>query len=158
MNKLFVMCGPPASGKSTFCIYKCSLNNKAKWISRDNIRFSLLKPGDDYFSKETQVYQTFLKEINTYLTRGYDVYADATHLNSYSRAKLFRGLNINKNNTQVIAVVMQTPPEECISRNELRKGTKTYVPRHAIEKMIYGFKPPSLNEYGGIIDKIINVQ
>ena len=158
MNKLYVMCGIPASGKSTFCIMKCSKEKNSKWVSRDTIRFSLLEPNDTYFAKESQVYREFTKQINNYLAEGYDVYADATHLNPLSRAKLFRTLNINKAKTQVIALVMQTPQEECIYRNELRKGTKTYVPRHSLDSMIYNFMPPTLDEYGGIIDKIINVQ
>ena len=74
MSKLYVACGIPGSGKSTYLAnyvkshYTNKLSNMYKIVSRDAIRFSLLKEGDDYFSCEREVFNTFIKEIfNTLL-------------------------------------------------------------------------------------------
>ena len=58
MRELFIICGVPGSGKSTF------LRNYVKEpssvvISRDAIRFSLLKEDSDYFEYEPIVEQMF---------------------------------------------------------------------------------------------------
>ena len=55
MNKkkltLYLMSGIPASGKSTYA-HKLAEKTGAVYISRDEIRFSLLKDEEDYFTHE----------------------------------------------------------------------------------------------------------
>ena len=58
---LYIMCGISGSGKSTFV--KNNLKENEVWISRDKIRFSLVKENEKYFSKENLVYKTFVEEI-----------------------------------------------------------------------------------------------
>ena len=58
---LYISCGVPGSGKSTFL-------NKTKGeeevvISRDEIRFSLLKEGEAYFAHEEEVFRIFCNTI-----------------------------------------------------------------------------------------------
>ena len=90
MRKLFIMCGIPGSGKSTF------LNRITKptslVISRDKIRFGLLKDTDEYFSKEKEVYNEFIKQINAAIADNKDFYVDQTSLNAAARNKLFNQL------------------------------------------------------------------
>ena len=64
-QKIFLMCGIPGSGKS-FWIQNQISNNQTQCcvISRDKIRFSLLKDGEDYFKRENAVFAQFVKEIN----------------------------------------------------------------------------------------------
>ena len=88
---LYVVCGTPGSGKSTFL--KDIVNDNEKIVSRDEIRFSLLKPGEQYFSHEKEVYIKFLNAITLNIRNGINVYADATHLNEKSRYKLLHGLS-----------------------------------------------------------------
>ena len=50
----------------------------------------MLTDDEDYFAHEGTVFTTFLQKIEEALTSGYDtrVFADASHLNQSSRAKV----------------------------------------------------------------------
>lgn len=150
-NTLYVMCGIPGSGKSTFA--KSQLPN-ALYVSRDKVRYNMVAINEAYFSKEDEVFKVFVNAINEGLAAGADVIADATHLNPQSRAKLFSRLKIDTSKTQVIAIFMNTPYKTCLKRNEYRKGTREYVPPAQIEKMYKSLKKPSSDEYYGIINKV----
>jgi predicted kinase len=145
------MVGTPGSGKTTYA--KTCFPN-ALYISRDEIRFKIVPEQADYFSKEKEVFKTFVEQINNGLRDSIDVIADATHLNEKSRMKLLSHLNIDKNKTEVIAVVMRTPLEVCIKRNESRKGTRSYVPISSIRRMFFSFKIPTYEECNGMIETI----
>lgn len=54
---LYVMIGIPGSGKSTWA--KANKKEKDIYVSRDEVRFSLLQDGDEYFSKEKEVLKEF---------------------------------------------------------------------------------------------------
>ena len=154
-NKFYIMVGCPGSGKSTYA--KKNFPN-ALYVSRDEIRFSLVKENEEYFSKENEVFTDFINTINLGLAAGDDVIADATHLNSKSRMKLLGSVDLDKTKTEVIAIVMQTPLELCIKRNELRKGTRSYVPINVIKNMYKFFKIPTFEECYGMIDNIILIK
>ena len=150
---LYICCGVPGSGKSTF------LNEMAdpseKIISRDSIRFSLLKPGEDYFSHEKEVYSTFVKSITDSINNGFNTYADATHLNEYSRYKLFHALkNRGCHPLKKVAIYFEVPLNICKERNNNRFGTKTYVPEEDLIKMYGSFVHP--HKYEGF-DEIYRV-
>lgn len=148
-NKLYLMCGIPGSGKSTFA--KNSLMNEHTiYVSRDEIRFSVVKPEEEYFSKENLVFKIFVDKINEGLSNGYDVIADATHLNRRSRCKLLSRIKSNI----TVAVIMRTPVEECLKRNENRKGTRSYVPREVIRRMYEQFEEPTSYEKEKYFDEI----
>ena len=144
MPKLYVMIGVPASGKSTFA-KKLAVKENAIHISRDEIRNSMLKQGEYFFSKEKQVYKEFLNQIQINLGRGKDVIADATHLNRESRDKLLRNLAIDYNEIYVIGIIMDTPYKTCIERNAKREGVAK-VPYKEMIEMINNFRKPSINE------------
>ena len=61
MPKLMVMVGIPGSGKSTFAKhYSEDANNMPiVWISRDEVRYSLISEKDEYFAKEKDVFKVF---------------------------------------------------------------------------------------------------
>ena len=70
-KKLFVMCGNPGSGKSTWIQNNLhTFEGYTSVVSRDEIRFLLVPEGEDYFSKETEVFQQFVDEINMDTERG----------------------------------------------------------------------------------------
>ena len=67
IKQFYIMCGIPGSGKSTFAkkiteIYE-KHNISIETVSRDEIRFSLIKPGEDYFSKEKEVFSIYIENL-----------------------------------------------------------------------------------------------
>ena len=88
MADLFLMSGVPGAGKSTF------LKNRVKKdtsvvISRDVIRFSIVKPEEDYFSHEDEVLEIFWKQINESLAAGKDTFVDQSFFGEKTGKRLF---------------------------------------------------------------------
>lgn len=132
MKIINVMIGLPGCGKSTFC--NENVMDGEIYISRDEIRFSMLKPRDNYFSQETNVYNKFIEKINKAITADdYVVYVDATHTTSSSRLKLLRRLNL-KGDEEICYYFFDTPLNICLSRNRKREGLAR-VPDQAIRDM-----------------------
>lgn len=144
INTLYVMVGCPGSGKSTFC-ERLGKRDHTILISRDSIRFSMITENDEYFSKEKEVYAKYIEQINHGLWIGFDVFADATQLNKRSRKKLLSSILHNQVN-EINAIYMKTPLEECIKRNENRRGTRSFVPVETIEQMYNSIQEPSFEE------------
>lgn len=142
-NKLYIMSGCPCSGKTTMAKERFP---NAKYVSRDEIRFSMVPEGDEYFSREDEVFEKFVKEINDGLRQSLDVVADATHLNTASRLKLLYSLDLDRSKTLVELICLRPPLEVCLERNETRKGTRSYVPINVIKKMYYSFSMPSFDD------------
>lgn len=144
-SNLWILCGPPGCGKSTWA-------NKQDGIiiSRDAIRFSLLKEDDDYFSHEDEVMNTFISKIKEALQENENVYADATHLGWTARNKVISRLGFKDIN--VYAVVFTTSVLTCLYRNERRSG-RAKVPATVVKKMFYSYKDPKNDpyNYAGII-------
>ena len=84
-KRVFLMSGPPASGKSTWI--RNHLTPTGEWISRDKIRFSIVKENEEYFSHEDEVFDTFIAYINQMLTNDEieDIYVDASDLEEARR-------------------------------------------------------------------------
>ena len=150
---LWLMCGAPGSGKSYFA--KNILANDEHWfyISRDEIRFQIVKNDEEYFSHETEVYDCFIKKIQSIIwtiEQG-NIIADATHLNKASRMKLLNRLDLNGVN--VIPVYFNTPEHICQERNKQREG-RTCVPANVIHKMYLSRSHPSSDgyKYTGILE------
>lgn len=141
---LYVLVGVPASGKSTW-LRKHVRSLNAVPVSRDGIRFALLGPNDDYFSKEKEVYDMFINQIKAGLDVADNVIADATHITKGSRAKLFHNLGKSLVGVKVIAIVFKSDLNTLLARNEQRTG-KEYVPRSVMRRMYYQFDMPELKE------------
>ena len=147
---LYIMCGPPGCGKSTFAnefMQKLSIEgiDKRICISRDAIRFSMLKEGEDYFSHEKEVFQLFVHTITSQLQDGVCVIADATHLDMYSRKKLTYAIDQTISDYDIVYIVFDTPLETCIERNALRFG-RMRVPEEIIRNMHDKFRHPRDDE------------
>lgn len=154
-NKLIILSGCPGSGKTTYA--KRYLKD-IDYISRDEIRFKIVKEDEPYFSKEEAVFNTFVDEINKRLRAGVDVIADATHLNPKSRLKLLSCLDLDKNKTQVEVYFLDTPLDICLARNEQRIGTRSYVPRGQLRRMFFSIVAPNFEECYGLIDVIHTIK
>lgn len=149
MHKLGIMCGVPGSGKSTWLKDK----KDALVISRDTIRFQLVKENEEYFSKEKQVFKTFINTIQDALdsnTTPYEIYVDATHITKISRDKLLNALNLN-NVDQIVVYVKCPLVSEAVRRNANRTGRER-VPEKVIQQMYKNFERPEYDE-----DRIFDV-
>lgn len=130
---LWLMVGPPGSGKSTAA--KKMFNQDAVYVSRDEIRFSMLKEGDDYFTYEDAVLKGFYRRIQKGLDDGFAVVADATHLTEKTRAATVNAIRLAEGDTlRLGAVVACTPLEVALERNAKREG-RALVPETAIKNM-----------------------
>ena len=86
--QVYIRSGAPGSGKST---WRRNHGVSKYRVSRDEIRFSVLKDGEDYFSHEKETFKMFIDAIKKKVTEYGIVFIDASHLEFYSRRKLFRG-------------------------------------------------------------------
>ena len=142
MADLFLMSGVPGAGKSTF------LKNRVKKdtsvvISRDVIRFSIVKPEEDYFSHEDEVLTIFWEQINEALAADKNVFVDQTSLTPRARKWLLQHV---EGYTYANIVWIDEDLETCLKRNEMRRGTRAYMPQDVIRRMYNQFIEPSLDE------------
>lgn len=151
MAKLYLMMGIPGSGKSTWIknhlFPSCQVH-----VSRDNIRFALVNEGEEYFSRETEVFNSFVEQINTYLSKGYDVYADATHISKASRNKVLS--KINSHPKEINLIWINGGLITALLQNEKRKDTRSYVPKSVIRRMHSQIETPDFEEGFNIIYEI----
>ena len=148
MAKLFLTVGLPGSGKSTYLKNHCKENDVI--VSRDAIRFSMVAEGEEYFSKEKKVFKEYCRQINENLAAGYNVFADATHLNAASRRKV---LDKVKGYDMVGAIVMNTSLTEALRRNDNRTG-REFVPHSVIRRMAAQFEFPDVTENFDVVYEI----
>ena len=151
MTVLYLMCGVPGCGKSTW-INKNKIDTDVV-ISRDVVRFSLIKENEDYFSKENLVFNTFIDQINEAIDNHVStIFVDATHINETSRNKVLDRLHLS-DEVKVIPVFIKEDLETCLHRNSLREG-RANVPEKAIIRMYNSLHAPTFNEkhyYANII-------
>lgn len=150
-KKLFLLCGPAGSGKTTWIKKQIEMvNYPCLHISRDAVRMEFLKEEDkNIFAYEDDVFDEFCRRIEAAILdeNGADViFVDATHLNEGSRGKLLRRIGPALKGVEVIAVVIKVPLEVSLDQNEKRKGSCAYVPRSVVRRMYYQFTMPTFEE------------
>lgn len=137
---LWLTSGVPGSGKSTWV--KNNFNDKP-YVSRDEIRFNLLKEGDDYFTHEDEVFQTFVEQIQERLDAENMCVADATHLSPAARTKVLNRLNLE--DTDIIILNFEATLSTVLTRNKKRSGLAK-VPDSVVRRMFYQFIPATKYE------------
>lgn len=143
-KKVYILSGPPGCGKSSWT--RANMEVGSEWISRDNVRFSIINDKEDYFSHEDEVFDTFINYINQTLENPDidKIFVDATHLNRKSRRKTISRIHM-KNVAELNCVCFTTPKEVCHARNNLREG-RAKVPATAIDNMFRAYSLPTKDE------------
>ena len=126
-----------------------STDQKWVYVSRDEVRFSMIAEEDDYFSKEKQVFEEFVNRLCGNLSDVYinNVIADATHLNEISRDKLINAIRRKRPNLplNITMVYFDIPLEVCKFRNDKREG-RAHVPDEVMNKMYAQLEFPKLRK------------
>ena len=141
-KQLFLMCGAPGSGTSTW-LRANAIGPDCAVVSRDEIRFSYMQSKDDhYFTHETEVFNEFIETIQNYLNDAKGptrIYADATHLTEKSRLKVLKRLDLS--NAEVTVLVIRASLKETIKRNHQR-AYHAIVPDDIVTRMWNSFERP----------------
>ena len=143
-KKVFLLAGVPGSGKSTWA--RNHMTPTTEWISRDNVRFSIVREDEEYFSHEEEVFDTFIAYINQTLENPYKdtIFIDATHLNRKARRKVLN--RVKKDNIEELnCVCFLVPLEVCQARNYVRTGRER-VPDSVIDNMYKSYTFPTAEE------------
>lgn len=140
-KKVFLMCGPSGSGKTTWVTKQISNSSvKSAHISRDEIRFSMLKEDEDYFAHEDEVVKEFYRRAQEAIDgEPVAIFIDATHLSEKTRNATLDALNLE--NCELYAVSFNVPVDVCLTQNEGRTG-RAKVPRSVIRRMYYSYDAP----------------
>ena len=154
---LILMCGPSGAGKSTWAKKIEEQIKPVHYVSRDEVRFSMVSEEEEYFSKEEEVFKEWIRRIQNFLDTDENCYiiADATHLSERSRNKTLDALNI-PDNTNIIPVSVYPGVQKCLDRNEMRSG-RARVPRSVIRRMCMSYEAPTSDEkypYCSILMKV----
>ena len=142
-KNLVILVGVPGAGKSTWL--RNHLDEGDAYVSRDEVRFSLIEDNDDYFSRETEVFDKFVAKIEEELNCGKRVFADATHINWASRRKLLERIH-DKENIDIDVCMITASLETCLARNVQRTG-RALVPEGAIRRMYKQLTNPATDPF-----------
>lgn len=140
-KNLHIMIGLPGSGKS-YWLKENALSEHI--ISRDEVRFSMLSDGDEYFANEKKVYKEYVRRIQEALDLDEDnlhVYADATHINWDSRKKLLNSLRIDSN-LKIHIIYIDATVGKCIFNNKERTD-RANVKARVIKQFAERFTHPA---------------
>ncbi len=141
MKDLILMMGIPGSGKSTYLNAVVSSSMGEVIVSRDKIRFSMIDSKENYFSKENEVFNEYVNQIQNALNNPKinRVYADATQLTEKGRCKVLDKLNLKDVNIKVYW--KNTPLKLALERNKKREEIAV-VPESTIIRMYNSIQDP----------------
>lgn len=139
---LYIMCGVAGSGKTTW-VREHAKPGVSAHISRDRIRFRLLKDGENYFAHENEVRNQYFKEVQDALLAPWveEVYADATHLTEKSRMELVKKIEHLRGLVDIVPVTLQPTLKQILKQNDQREGRER-VPQTVICNMYDSFEDP----------------
>ncbi len=131
MNKLIMLVGLPASGKSSFAKVLSKKEN-AIILSSDELRKELYGDINDK-EHNVEIFEELHKRLKKNLLEGKNVIYDATNINSRRRKGFLSQLKGNKyKDVEKICYYMNTSLIDCLNNNLARDGR---VPTEIISKM-----------------------
>lgn len=139
MNKLFMMIGIPASGKTSLA-EQIAKSEGAEIVSSDNIRKELYG-NENIQGDSNEVFKTVENRIINGLKNNKNMIYDATNINYKRRMSFLQ--KIIKLKIEKIAIMVATPYEQCLIRNSQRERQ---VPEEVIKRMYFNFYVPQYFE------------
>jgi predicted kinase len=146
---IVMACGCPGCGKTTWIksYIEDHPEEQCIHISRDEIRFGMVSEDEEYFSKEDEVFDEFIRQIQEAIDNKIEIiFVDATHISEGSRKKTLIRLKPFINQCQVFPVVFNTTEETCLLRNSYREGRRQ-VPDSAIKNMKKSMTDPVYDKF-----------
>lgn len=141
INKVHVLIGTPASGKSTWAKNFCESTDKV-WLSSDTIRKELY--GSEKIQDNPQkIFSLMFERTCAALSEHRDVVYDATNLSRKRRIDLIKKIKDKFPKTLIFGELFATPYEVCLERNSARART---VPSEAMVRMYKSFEIPTTYE------------
>lgn len=135
MKTLFMMCGLPGSGKSTFVAAMSSV----PCICLDNLREEFYgdaaTQGDGAF-----IFKTGMERLRALFEKEDVCIYDATNINRRTRKNVMDNLPMVDH---FICIWIDTPVAKCLKQNEKRER---HVPQEVIERMASKFEIPTKEE------------
>lgn len=155
---LIVMVGVPGSGKdyqienSEFLYADGEV--KREVISRDLVRYGMVREDKEYFCREKEVFEQYILQISNALSNNKVVIANATQANYGSRKKLLHAVDEKfGRDYNIVMYCIICDYETADRRNKQREG-RAVVPSKAMMEMFNNFSVPNLKE-DDRIEKII---
>ena len=146
---LIVMCGLPASGKSTYAEW-LEDSGLFRRVCPDLIRKRLY--GDESIQGDgKRVFETAYHDIKEYACLGENVVFDATNINANRRKEFVKEMRPYFDT--IICKWFSTPYTLCLTRNEERERK---VPEDVITRMWENFQRPTMREGWDIIEEVKN--
>lgn len=144
MKKLILMCGIPASGKSTIADILSVYMNNAPIVSMDGIREMLF--GTRKCQKQGDLVYTLAVNKTIRLFQECDIVIfDATNRTKKAREKLIEDIQTYYN-CYVYCIFVNTPVDIALGRNSNRDES-IQVPPAVIHRMYDTLQPPTNDEY-----------
>ena len=148
-NVLIVMCGLPASGKSTYSQWLAE-SGIFQRVCPDLIRKELY--GDENIQGDgKRVFETAYHDIKEYACLGENVVFDATNINAKRRKELVKEMRPYFD--VIICKWFSTPASVCYQRNFYRDRQ---VPSNVIKRMEDNFEKPTMDEGWDMVEEIKN--
>lgn len=148
-QSLYVLVGPPGSGKSTWG--KCfATKNNIAYLSSDEYR-AKLGTGENDQSVSAKVFQHLKKLTKVVIDSGVSVMIDATNMHRKARKEF---LDIVKEDKTIkrIAIVFERDRQLLLERN-IKRGNEggRNVPENIIDSMLSKYQRPDKTEFDEII-------
>lgn len=148
-NVLIVMCGLPASGKSTY----------TNWLAESGVFFAVCPDsirkafyGDENIQGDgKRVFETAYHDIKEYACLGENVVFDATNIDRKTRKNLVKEMRPYFD--VIICKWFSTPLTVCKLRNAKRERQ---VPEEVLDSMYERFRAPMLDEGFDLVEEIKN--
>ncbi len=143
-NALIILCGPPASGKSTWG-KKFASDNNIEYVSTDEIR-AQIGSGEADQSISAAAFGIAKRKVSAALSSGKSTMIDATNVNPKSRKdwiNMARGTG-----AYIIAVAFEVPRDELLRRDSERNR---HVGTEIVDRFLNKYVRPTTNE----VDKVI---